>query len=153
MKTLTRLGSAVSVETEDGAVIDLRGSLLYDETGSAWPSCSLLIAGFARGGKIVEPTKFARGWSRDHEWRAGSIALPPRELSQWAEGPRLHTLLYTKEPDDLDLQHPFGTVGGVLGRLIPMRFGKLPTLYRRGSAARIELGSGCVVSAAGVVSP
>lgn len=150
MKTLTRLGSAVSVETEDGSVIDLRGSLLYDETGGAWPSCSLLIAGFSRVGSPAEPTKFARRWSKEHEWRAGSITLPPRSLNEWSKGPRIAAVNYTREPDGEDFTHPFGMIGGLFPT-IRWPFSELPVLYRRGSAARVESSSPFTVTSAGII--
>jgi hypothetical protein len=157
VKTLTRLGSAVSVETEDGRTISLSGSMLYDPSGEAWPRCSLLIMGFQRAGNPTDDVpKFTRKWFGDgYEFHEGRMTLPPKALTEWVEGPRLAGIVYERtglREDADESYHPFGGFGGVLGRLVPIRFGRLPILYRRGSAARVELGN-CALTPDGLISP
>ena len=160
MKTLTRLGSAVSVELEDGSTVDLAGSMLYDPDGQAWPKCSLLIMSFTRSG--IEPEdvpKFAKVWHGDYKIREGRATIPPRDLDEWREGPKVRILFYThsgeiEEEESGYLKHPFNEWGGRLGRIIPWRFGEPPVLYRRAGASRLELHSGCAIDASmGILSP
>lgn len=158
MKTLTRLGYAVSFKTPEGREFGVRGSMLHDPSGDAWPKCSLLIAPFARGGGgRADPRsvpKFARRWfGKDYEPSEGTIPLPPRELDPWGQGVVVEWIGYTRTVTDEELQHPFGRMGGILSRIIPLRFaGALPTLYRRSGMARLEM-KGCSITPAGIVAP
>ena len=83
MGDLTRLGGAVSVELDDGSLLDVRGSLLYDTTGVTWPKCSVLIAPFKRSGRVAnDAPKFARKWL-GREPMEGTVRLPPRDVGLW----------------------------------------------------------------------
>lgn len=154
MKTLTAIGRAVSFETEEGEVLGVRGSILWDPSGEAWPTSSLLIMSFDRAGKAAKDVpKFSRGWFGDYVPREGRAALPPKDLTAWEQEAEVRTLYYTRiGEDDRDMEHPIGTMGGWLGKIIPVRFGKV-ILYRRGSASRCDAAGGWTITSAGIVAP
>lgn len=155
---LVRLGGAVSLQLHEGALVDVRGSLLFDPSGSTWPKCSVLIKSFTRGGGTAKDApKFARKWLGRNPL-VGSVTLPPRALGEWERVGPCSKILYTLggvDPGPLDLEHSFGGVGGFFGWLVPFTFKKnYPVLYRRGSDSRLELGSGCsVLPGVGFVAP
>ena len=152
---LVRLGGAVSLQLDGGALIDVRGSLLFDPEGKTWPRCSVLIKSFQRGGGTAKDApKFARKWlGRDP--LAGSVTLPPKALSEWKRVGACSKLLYTRSgQDSRGFDHAFGTAGGFFGWLVPITFkSNYPVLYARGGDHRLELGSGCSITPAGFVSP
>lgn len=151
MNTLVRLGTAVRFQRESGVEFAVRGAMLYDDTGKAWPRGSILISSFEKLGTVADdPTAFAKRWSSS-EWREGRITLPPRELSGWSDGEPVVKIEYVRMPEDeLLAEHEFGRLGSFLGKLIPVRFGKMPLLYRRAGMARLEP---VTVTRGGIVAP
>lgn len=150
-----RLGGRVSLELEDGRSLGVPGSLLYDPSGEAWPRCSLLVTSFSRDGREAEDVpKFWRGWfGGEYDARRGSIYLPSRDIGDWSVGQAVRRILYDRSGIEHDgpMDHVFGSAGGLFRRL--SFGGKLPVFYRQGRAVRIELGSGCAITPAGIVSP
>jgi hypothetical protein len=77
--------------------------------------------------------------------------MPPRALDEWERVEEVTRIEYrrsgTKAPGDFF--HKFGD-GRWFRAFIP---GKLPTLYRRGSIYRLELGKGCAWDDRGISHP
>jgi hypothetical protein len=128
--------------------------MLHDPSGKSWPACSLLIVGFDRRGRVATdderkgaPKEYL---GRKYEPRIGSVELPPRSLSEWSSLGEIETIYYvrpgTKAPGKYF--HDFGK------RRLRAFFKKgKATLYRRGSAYRVELGRGCIAHHDGIVFP
>lgn len=146
-------GSNVRFKLEEGGGVHASGSMLHDPSGSSWPACSLLFAGFKREGKAPsrEDRSAKHYLGREYDLLQGSIALPTKELSAWTEVGAVERIEYrrpgTKAPGSYF--HNFGErrLAGLF------RKGKLPTLYKLGRMLRLELRRGCTVDDRGIVTP
>lgn len=155
------LGYDASFDLEDGRELYApeRAALLFDGSGVDWPYCSVLIAPFRREGKTAIPDHLARDWfGRSYALKEGSVNKPPRDLKEWTEVGAALRIFYTRGSGDKreakyqgDYEHQFGERG--LFDVFTFSKKKLPTIYRRGSLLRIELGSSCSVTGRGFVDP
>lgn len=145
-------GSNVRIVLEDGNI--RRGpSLLHDESGEDWPYASGLITGFVKTQRPCDDKIARRYFGGDYEIRTGRIELPPRDLSQWREVGLVKEAFYTRRGDhEGPYRHEFGErrLFGIFR--LPGR-GRLPVLYERGSAMRLELGPRAHWDWHGIVSP
>jgi hypothetical protein len=158
---LVELGRRVALEMVDGRQVRPAGSLLYDKSGTQWPSCSVLIMPFAHAGRPAKQTPFAKQWfGSGYEVLAGDVNTPPKDLGQWREVGPASRVLFTRGGEEYpgDYEHPFGAAaGGFMRVLFPgsgkLNPGKKPILLHRPGAYRLELGSGCSVTRSGFVHP
>src|SRR5271165_924491 len=154
---LIRKGTQASFDLEGGATINApRGSaMLHDPTGRAWGANSAL---FVRLGKASRPAteREEKGTpeeylGRNYRARVSTVTLPPRALSSWERIGRVTMIWYQRTGSKARgyFKHPFG----VRSALSLWQAGKLPTLYRRGDAMRLELGAGSRWDDRGIVFP
>lgn len=150
--------------------IDLRGSktirpprdagMLYDDSGTYWPKCSLLIAEFDRGRKKTNEGKDYFGRNADR--REGHLDPPPQDISAWRRLGEIDQIFYdragTKYPGFF--RHEFNKPKGIRVKLIFLVKGKaakepavLYTLKSGKTFYRIELPGGCIVDDRGIVLP
>jgi hypothetical protein len=145
-------GYAVSFEMKDGSDVDAPRSaaMLHDEKGKHWPKCSMLIMPFRKGGAAVEMTgDEADYFGGDYDARQGSVTLPPKPLSEWTCLGEVHKIFYERPGKHRGLfKHEFGK-----RRLVGLFKTGKATLYKRGSALRLELGKSCIADARGIVRP
>jgi hypothetical protein len=147
-------GQHVAIKLETGRLVRARGSMLHDPTGEFWPKDSMLVTSFRRSGRLAtdeekqgDPKSYL---GREYEARVGSVNLPPQALSEWKRVGEIETVYYerpgTKAPGKFF--HHFGK------RRIEAFFKKGDaTLYKLGSAYRIEFGVGAVLDDRGIVYP
>jgi hypothetical protein len=157
------MGTCVTFVLKDGGEIDARkrDALLYDPSGRYWPRCSLLVAGFDRGGGVArDATKEARAfYGRSATIRAGTLEMvPPLDLSAWARLGPLESIFYerrgTKAPGYF--RHEFNKPRGLWKLIFAIkgRSVKQPAvLYNLRSLYRVELPEGCIVDDRGIVAP
>jgi hypothetical protein len=150
---LTAKGYRVSLRLLERGWIHAAPSaaLLHDETGRTWPSCSGLITSFERGGSPLEsvPPAVCRYFGCDeYVVRSGVLKVPPRSLGQWSLLGTAEEIHYTRRGEyAADYYHPFEERGALWWKV------KLPTVYRLGSALRLELGPGCEWNWRGFITP
>jgi hypothetical protein len=148
-------GKRVRFVMKGGRSVRARGSMLHDPSGRAWGRCSVLVASFTPGTRRATDAEL-RGEPRDYFGKSysalvGRIALPPKALSEWKRVGEVERIYYwrtgTRAPGPF--QHPFGK------RRAEFLFvaGKLPVLYHRGGAYRLELGNMCAIDDRGLVYP
>jgi len=135
-----------------------RGSaLLHDESGESWPYASGLVMPFSRrGADDCEDDLAQRYFGDDYVVRCATVALPPRALEEWSEVGEVASAEYRREGSEHAgyYEHDFGHAEhSGLFSFFKKSPGKLPLLYARRGALRIELGSGAVWNWRGIVSP
>ena len=126
MKTLIRLGGRASFEMSDGRVRRAPGSILYDETGQAWPKCSLLFVPFSRAGRQNRATNEVRegvAWRR-RDARGGPAGHPAERPSGVDRG----------RPSDVDLLHALRREGRRLRAPLRRHRRHRPVAHDRGLA-------------------
>jgi hypothetical protein len=136
--------------------------MLYDESGTYWPRCSLLISEFARGKKKSD--QGADYFGRDATVFEGNVDLPPKDIAAWHKLGEIDQIFYdragTKHPGFF--RHQFNKPKGLyrLIFLFKKRASKHPavvySLWRRKTEEqffRIELPEGCIVDDRGIVLP
>lgn len=149
-------GRNVRFLMKEGGTVHGVGAMLHDPDGRAWPKCSLLVMPFRKTSQRATEDQMdgdAKHYlGRTYEGRLGSVSLPPKALGGWDRVGLVEEIQYfrtgVKAPGGFF--HPFGK-RGFWGRLF--KKGKLPTLYKRGNACRLELHSGCIVDDRGIAFP
>lgn len=133
-----------------------RAGMLYDASGTHWPSCSLLIAPFEQGTEEVDAGHDYFG--RKATVFEGHVKLPRRRLEEWNELGEVKEIFYdragTKHPGFF--RHEFHKPRGIykLVFLIKGKAAKQPAvLYKLGDCFRLELPKGCIVDDRGIVLP
>lgn len=155
---LIRKGKQASFKVEGRIVSATRGAwMLHDPSGKEWGKCSVLFlkvrADHARPATDDEMSGAPRDYlGREHRGRVvEDVELPPRSLFSWTRVGSVDLIKYsrqgTKGPGRW--HHPFG----VRSASTLYRKGKLPVLYKRGDAMRLELGAGCHLDDRGYVYP
>jgi hypothetical protein len=156
---LVCVGYDVDFELESSRVVRApeNAAMLYDKTGHQWPYTSLVVVPFRRLGKKAERgNRFAKAWfGRSYDLLEGSAAVPDRDMTAWREvGPVLR-VFYTRGSGDQrearragDYEHDFSIRGPF--DFFTFRRPKLPMLYRRGAALRLEIARDYAVTAAGI---
>lgn len=139
----------------------MRAGMLYDHTGTDWPRCSLLIAGFR--GDTHDPDKRELSSARDYFGRdadigAGTVDLPTTRLSSWRRVGEASEIFYgragTKAPGYF--RHRFHKPRGLWKVIFFFkgRAGKDPVVvYKLGRAYRLELPKGCMIDDRGIAVP
>jgi hypothetical protein len=152
---------AIVLRTKRELAPSVRAGLLYDDSGDAWPRCSLLIATF--DGFTHEPTSAERRAAKDYFGRsatigAGRVTIPPRSLSGWRRVGDVTDIFYdragTKAPGYF--HHRFHKPRGLWKLLFLFKptAAKAPVvLYQRRGAYRLELPDGCIVDDRGIALP
>jgi hypothetical protein len=147
-------GAHVSFRLQNGRLVHARGSMLHDPSGDFWPKDSMLVTTFRRSGrpatdeeKSGDPTHYL---GREHQAHVGSVKLPPQAISEWKRVGQVATIYYerpgTRAPGRF--YHHFGK------RRLEAFFKKgSATVYRRGSAYRLEMGVGSIATHNGIVFP
>jgi hypothetical protein len=147
-------GTSPRFKLEDGKWVSGRGLLLFhDPHGTTWGKCSALaMHGRKEGREPDRENREARFYlGRTHNIKAGRIdVMPPRALGDWERVGKVERLEYSRTGKRSPGRyfHNFGH-GRWFRLFIP---GKLPTLYRRGSALRLEMPS-CVWTDRGIEHP
>lgn len=136
----------------------LRGAaLLHDESGERWPYTSGLVMPFSRrGAEDCNDDLAQRYFGDDYVVRCASVDLPPRSLKEWHRLGEVSRAKYRREGAEHagHYEHDFGEdEGGGFFSFFKKSPGKLPILYSREGALRIELGPGAVWNWRGIVSP
>jgi hypothetical protein len=149
---LRAIGYRSDLHLKDGDWRKPPGPMLYDPSGRAWPSCSLLFASFTKGGLERDPPSDAVDfYGRRYEVHRGTISMPTRDLGAWRKIGPVEELEYTrpgtKAPGD------FGHLFGKRRWQTLYKASCFPVLYVLGRAYRLELGRGCVVDERGIVHP
>jgi hypothetical protein len=140
---------------EEGPAVSCRGVLMHDPGGRGWPSCSCLIMSAPRGGRAATDAEMKGAprhyLGRGYEGRVGSVKLPPKALSEWDLVGTVERITYRRTGIRAPgkYYHDFGK------RILANLFikGKRPLLYKRGTAYRLELHSGCKLDDRGFVQP
>lgn len=158
------MGRRVICELDDGREVAAgeRHGMLYDPTGQAWPSCSLLIAPFEQGHDEDDSTEGRAYFGRKAQVMRGEIALPPRDLAGWRQVGLVHEIYYeragTRAPGRF--RHKFNREiswlkpGLKLHALFNKKIAEGPAiLYSRRGCLRVELPEGCVIDDRGIVLP
>jgi hypothetical protein len=164
MADFTCLGYRVSFDMADGGHLraPAGAAALYDETGKKWPRSSILITSFRKSTREIKSQGLEKKWfGASYDTREGTVVLPPRALGEWKNVGHPTRIFFTRDGElEGNYEHPFGDVkGGMMRWLLGgavWSFGgekKLPVLYTRGSAMRLELGSSARITRAGIVSP
>jgi hypothetical protein len=134
--------------------------MLYDSSGTWWPSCSLLVTKFKRGRSVDNSSDAKAYFGRKIRVTKGYVELPPKSVSQWKEIGPLHEIFYDRAGDRAPgpFRHEFNKPRGSwkLIHLIKGKAAKDPAiLFRLGrtSTYRIELPDGCIVDDRGIAVP
>lgn len=150
---MIRKGTKVLIELADGGDVVPQGALLHDPTGKWWPVRSCLIGSFDKHGsaRAAKPPKEAAQYlGRNYEIHAGTVSLPPRELSQWERIGSVETIYYERHGTKARgrFRHRFnrGLSAFIKGK------GKV-TLYHHGRWYRLELPRGALLDDRGFVWP
>lgn len=147
-------GFAVSFDLTDGTQIDApkRNAMLHDPRGRFWKRTSILIAPFKRGSNEVEGDDDSRDYlGKNHLTRAGDVALPPKELSEWRYLGEVETIWYTRHGSKAKGRYRHHFNKSVVGRVVK-GYGKA-RLYARGRLYRLELPRGAIADGRGYVWP
>jgi hypothetical protein len=155
------MGTRVALVLRDGDEITprARDALLYDVSGTHWPSCSLLIAPFEKMRAVAEnPTSEALAfYGRSATIRQGAINLPPRAVGAWDRLGAIETIFYERRGKRAPgyFRHEFNRPRGLWKLVWPVKKGadKPAILYTLRGAYRVELPQGCIVDDRGIVVP
>jgi hypothetical protein len=131
-----------------------RDGMLYDASGTFWPTCSLLVMPFEQGDEEVDEGKdyFGRKTTVFKGW----VQLPPRGLSGWRELGAIKDVFYDRAgKHEGYFRHEFNKPRGLWRVIWPFKkgSGSPALLYARRGCYRIELPEGCVVDDRGFVVP
>jgi len=149
---LRAIGYRADLHVKDGDWRKPSGPMLYDPSGRAWPSCSLLFASFTKGPEEKDPPDDAIDfYGSRYIVHRGTVSLPAKNLSSWRKIGPIEEIEYTRPgtraPGD------FGHLFGKRRWQALYKQGRLPILYVLGRTHRLELGRGCIVDDRGIVHP
>ena len=136
-----------------------RACMLHDDSGKRWPSCSVLIASIRRGHRIATKDEVAGAprdyYGRSYEAHVGSVDVPSRDLSKWKLVGSVEKVFYDRFGDKAPgpFKHTFNKARGLYKIVALVRGKRDVQLYKLGSAYRLELGGGCLVTDLGLVWP
>ena len=152
-------GEEVAFDLVDGRQIDApkRAGMLNDDTGKAWPKCSLLVMSYRRGSRAATddemkgaPKNYLGG---DYPGSVSMIQAPPKSLSEWKFVGDVKKLFYWRPGRHQGkFHHEFNKPKGLVRLLFIFRGKMKAKLYRRGRVFRIEL-EACWLDSRGIVRP
>src|SRR5262249_39520451 len=158
MSALLCMGREIEFDLKSGETIVAPPSagMLFDETGTAWPKCSLLVKRFEDGTSRSDRGKDYFG--RKASVYEGHVELPMRALSTWKRRGEIKAIFYERAGTKLPgfFRHVFNKPRGLYKVIfwIKGRTAKTPAiLYARGKDYRVELPDGCIVDDRGIVLP
>ena len=135
-------GFRVSFVLDDGRTIHAAkgAEILHDEEGSVWPSTSALVMAFGHTGKPITsklPRYVRKHFGDDYAPLRGKVTLPPKRLSLWTEVGAVREVRYHRRGGEGMASPPEGD-HHVFGERAWVFKAKLPVLYKRGDAMRLE---------------
>jgi hypothetical protein len=132
--------------------------MLHDPSGSSWPSNSVLIAPYSKGGGPIEDADAESYFG--HQPKEGKVELPPLELKKWKSFGEVDRVDYTRRrPEGLpgiyqdDYRHEFNGQEGMFGFLFYVFPAPLPELFKLGRLMRLEMPFGSELNERGFVFP
>lgn len=157
---LVAKGRRIEVVLVDGRRLraPMGWEMLHDDSGDAWPPCSLLITAYRKGRRAARnPPSDAKQWlGKSYHAHLGSVRLPAVDLSSWRVGGYVDELFYTRTglraPGPF--VHAFNKPRGIWHIVFRLKGGaSRVTLYQSSRAWRLDLPENCLVTGAGIIYP
>lgn len=152
-------GEDVGFVLEDGREINApkNAGMMHDETGRAWPKCSLLVMSYRRSNKIASDAQFKGDakdyFGRNYEACVSMVQTPPKSLSEWTLVGDVKRLYYWRPGKHRgSYKHDVNKPRGLIRLLFIFRGKMRAKLYRRGRVYRLELDK-CHIDDRGIVRP
>jgi hypothetical protein len=95
---LAAKGSRVAMRLVTKGIVRPRGTMLHDESGSDWPSTSVLFMPFSRSGGDVDAAADDATAEKYFGYvpRAGSVTLPVENIDKWSFVNEVRAIDYTR---------------------------------------------------------